>query len=231
MLSYSAAGRTLRAWRNGRRSRLKICRSNTCRFESDRPHHPKIKDPGRPCEGRGPCLRRAARRRSREPRRMCQPSHQDGTAIGPCLRRGDGGFAREPPPQTPSPLRRQGPMSASCCAAAVTGGAAHVSATPPGRSSHRPLPPQGRRWLGHEPPPQTPSPLRRQGPMSASCCAAAVTGAAAYVSAIPPGRYSHRPLPPQARRWLGHEPPPQNAVAPAQAGAHVCVVSRTCGHR
>lgn len=28
-----------RAWRNGRRSGFKIRRRNTCRFESDRPHH------------------------------------------------------------------------------------------------------------------------------------------------------------------------------------------------
>ncbi len=32
-------GSAKRAWRNGRRSGLKIRRSNTCRFESDRPHH------------------------------------------------------------------------------------------------------------------------------------------------------------------------------------------------
>ena len=185
------------------------------------PAPPPNKNAGRPCAGRGPSLCRAARRRSRERRCMCQPPHPDEAEIWPLPpqeRRRVGRVAGGS--QIPSLLRRQGPVSVSCCAALVTGAAAHVSATAPGRSRDRPLPPQGRRRVGRVAGgSQIRSLLRRQGPMSVSCCAAAVTGTAVHVSATPPRRSRDRPPPPQGRRRPGRPPAqsPPSSRAPASS--------------
>jgi hypothetical protein len=46
----AAMGRyDVRAWRNGRRDRLKLCFCKECRFESDRPHHPWRRRTGAGC--------------------------------------------------------------------------------------------------------------------------------------------------------------------------------------